>query len=125
MIVQRATLDSILLNNVCEVRFARRRPATGKAATRRMWCTKNYALLNSINGRVSLNYRPPSGPKKINEAAENVLVVWDIIMQDYRSISLDSCDLIQQIPANDDFWEFFNTNLYPMSTEQKINFMNQ
>jgi hypothetical protein len=107
------------------VRFARRRPATGKAATRRMWCTKNYALLNSINGRVSLNYRPPSGPKKINEAAENVLVVWDIIMQDYRTISLDSCDLIQQIPANDDFWEFFNTNLYPMSTEQKINFMNQ
>ena len=125
MIVQRATLDNLLLNNVCEVRFVRRRPAAGKAVTRRMWCTKNYRLLNSINGRISLNYRPPSGPKKINEAVENVLVVWDIIMQDYRTISLDRCDLIQQIPANDEFWKFFNANLYPMTTEQKINFMNQ
>lgn len=125
MIVQRATLDSILLNNVCEVRFARRRPVPGKAGTRRMWCTKNYTLLNSINGRVSLNYKPPSGPKQVNEAQENIIVVWDILMQDYRTISADQCDLLQQIPANDDFWEFFNNNIYPMSTEQKINFMNQ
>lgn len=125
MIVQRENLDSLLLTNVCEVRFVRRRPVAGKSLTRRMWCTKSYDLLNSTNGRVTLNYRPPTHPKQINEAQNNALVVWDILMQDYRIISLDQCNLIQQIPANDKFWDFFNKNLYPMSVEQKLNFMNQ
>ena len=125
MIIQRTTLDSILLNNVCEIRFSRRRPVAGKSATRRMWCTKSYSLLNSINGRISLNYKPPSGPKKVNEAQDNIIVVWDILMQDYRTVSADQCDLLQQIPADDSFWEYFNNNIYPMSAKQKINFMNQ
>ena len=99
MIIQRAALDSLLLNNVCEIRFVRRRPRSGDGPSR------------------------PKGPAKINEAAENVLVVWDILMQSYRTISMNSCDLIQQIP-NNDFWEYFNENIYPMSPEQKYNFMN-
>jgi len=123
MIIQRVALDSLLLKNVCEVRFARRRPQVGDSPARRMLCTKSYELLNSVNGRVTLNYAPPKGPKKINEAAENVLVVWDILMQDYRTINMNSCDLIQQIPDKD-FWEYFNENIYPMSPEQKFNFMN-
>ena len=32
--------------------------------------------------------------------------------------------LIQEIPANDDFWIYFNENIYPMSAGQKLNFMN-
>mgnify|MGYP001568783982 FL=1 len=123
MIIQRVALDSLLLKNVCEVRFARRTPQAGDSPARRMLCTKSYELLNSVNGRVTLNYAPPKGPKKINEAAENVLVVWDILMQDYRTINMNSCDLIQQIPDKD-FWEYFNENIYPMSPEQKFNFMN-
>src|SRR6056300_1188472 len=123
MIIQRVALDSLLLKNVCEIRFVRRRPRAGDGPTRRMLCTKSYELLNSINGRTTLNYAPPRGPKKINEAAENVLVVWDILMQDYRTINMNSCDLIQQIPDNE-FWEYFNENIYPMSPEQKFNFMN-
>ncbi len=123
MIIQRAALDSLLLNNVCEIRFVRRRPRAGDGPTRRMLCTKSYKLLNSVNGRTTLNYAPPKGPTKINEAAENVLVVWDVLMQSYRTISMSSCDLIQQIPTND-FWEYFNENIYPMSPEQKYNFMN-
>jgi hypothetical protein len=125
MIIQRSSLDSLLLNNVCEVRFTRRRPVAGKSSTRRMWCTKSYSLLNSMNGRVSLNYRAPSHPKQINESLNNVLVVWDILMQDYRIISFERCELLQQVPANDSFWEFFNEKIYTMTTEQKINFMNQ
>ena len=123
MIIERVTLDSLLLKNVCEIRFVRRRPRAGDGPTRRMLCTKSYELLNSVNGRTTLNYAPPRGPKKINEAAENVLVVWDILMQDYRTINMNSCDLIQQIPDNE-FWEYFNENIYPMSPEQKFNFMN-
>ncbi len=124
MIVQRAALDSILLNNVCEIRFVRRIPVAGKSPTRRMWCTKSFSLLNSTNGRVVLNYKPPTGAKKVNESANNVIVVWDILMQDYRVVSGDQVDLLQQVPANDEFWKFFNENIYTLTTEQKINFMN-
>ena len=124
MIVQRATLDSKLLNNVCEIRFVRGTPKPGFPPTRRMLCTKSYSLLNSTNGRITLNYRPPRNPKQINEAADNIIVVWDIIMQNYRNVSMDQCDLINEIPANEEFWTYFNNNIYPMSPEQKINFMN-
>ena len=124
MIIQRSALDNILLSNVCEVRFVRRRPKTGSSPTRRMFCTKAYSLLQSTNGRVTLNYRPPSSPPLINEAAENLITVWDIIMQDYRNINMEQCDLIQQIPANEEFWTYFNDNIYPMSADQKLSFIN-
>ena len=124
MRVQRSTLDSILQNNVCEVRFVRRGPKSGSSPTRRILCTKSYNLLTSTNGRITLNYRPPTNPPQINEAAENLITVWDIIMQDYRNINMDQCELIQQIPANEEFWTYFNESIYPMSGEQKLNFLN-
>lgn len=89
-----------------------------------MLCTKSYNLLNSTNGRITLNYRPPRGPLKINEAADNLIVVWDILMQDYRNINMNQCDLVKQYPVNEEFWTYFNENIYPMSAEQKISFMN-
>ena len=49
---------------------------------------------------------------------------WDILMQDYRNINCNQVDLIQEIPANNDFWVYFNENIYPMSAQQKLNFMN-
>lgn len=124
MIVSRSALDSILLNNVCEVRFVRRLPKSGQSSTRRMFCTKSHSLLSSTNGRTTLNYRPPRSAPLINEAAENVITVWDILRQDYRNISMDQCELIQQISANDEFWPYFNDNIYPMSSKQKFTFMN-
>ena len=124
MIVQRTTLDSILLSNVCDIRFVRRLPKPGYPPTRRMLCTKSYSLLNSTNGRITLNYRPPIGPVKINEAADNLIVVWDILMQDYRNVNMNQCDLVQQFPATDEFWTYFNDNIYPMSGEQKLSYMN-
>lgn len=123
--VSRGELDSLLNNNVCEIVFLRRRPerAPGRPVYRRMLCTNSMQILNSQNGRVSLNFRFPQGPKQINEAKHNVVVTWDIIMQDYRNVSMDDCMLIQEIPANEEFWKYFNEVLYPMSTEQKMSFM--
>ena len=124
MRVSRSALDSILKDNVCEVRFVRRRPKPGSPPTRRILCTKSYSLLTSTNGRVTLNYRPPTKPPQINEALENLITVWDVIMQDYRNINMDQCELIRQVPANEEFWEYFNDSIYPMSGEQKLNFLN-
>ena len=124
MVVQRSTLDSILLANVCDVRFVRKIPRNGRPLTRRMLCTKSYSLLNSTNGRITLNYRPPTNPPQVNEAKDNIITVWDILIQDYRNINMAQCDLIEQIPATEEFWEYFNDNIYPMSSDQKINFIN-
>ena len=123
MQIARPALDSLLRGNVCEVRFVRRDPRPGDGPTRRMLCTKDLSILTSVNGRTTLNYRPPRGGMQINESLQNICVVWDIMMQDYRNVAMNSCTLIQQIPAAD-WWEYFNENIYPMSPEQKLSFMN-
>ena len=124
MIVQRAALDSILLNNIADIRFVRRDPKPGLPSTRRMICTKSYELLTSTNGRITLNYKAPKGPPQLNEVAENLLVVWDVLMQDFRNISMDQVNLIEEWPVGDEFWTYFNESIYPMSKEQKFTFMN-
>ena len=124
MIVSQQTLETLLLNNVLDLRFTRRVPVEGKPPTRRMICTKSYDLLNSTNGKIVLNYTPPKHGKQVNEAITNTCVVWDILMQNYRVVSADQVDVLREMPANDEFWQTFNNEIYPMSTEQKINFMN-
>ena len=124
MIVQRSTLDSLLLNNVCDIRFPRKSVKSGQTATRRMLCTKSQTLLNSVNGRLSLNYFAAKGPPHSYLGPDNLVVAWDILMQDYRNINMNQCDLISEIPANEEFWVYFNESVYPMSAQQKFNFMN-
>jgi hypothetical protein len=124
MLISRSKLDSLLLTNVCEIRFTRRHLVANRAATRRMWCTKSLQLLNSTNGRISLNYKPPTGNKRYNEATEDTIIVWDIIMQDYRTISMDNCELLQQLPANEEFWKYFNENIYILTSQQKLKLIN-
>jgi len=124
MIVPQQTLETLLLSNVLDIRFTRRIPVAGKPATRRMLCTKSFELLNSTNGKIVLNYVPPKHNKKVNEAITNTCVVWDVLMQNYRVVSADQVDVLREMPANDEFWKTFNEEILPMSTDQKINFMN-
>jgi len=123
MAVSVQNLNNLLLSNVLDIRFIRRDPVPNKPATRRILCTKSYDLLNSTNGRIVLNYRPPKNNKQFNESQVNACVVWDILMQDYRIIPADTATILEEIPANEDFWTYFNTNIYTLSTEQKIRFM--
>ena len=119
-----ATLKSLLLNNVLDLRFTRRIPVAGKPSTRRMLCTKSYELLNSTNGRVVLNYKPPRDQKQFNEGKNNAVVVWDIIMQNYRVVSAETVEIVRQVPADESFWKFFNDEIYILTTEQKSAYMN-
>lgn len=119
----RQSLEALLLNNVVDLRFARRRLQPGRPATRRMLCTKSFGLLNTTNGKIVLNYKPPRGKKQFNEAANDACIVWDIMMQDYRIVSMDSVNVLRVIPATDEFWEFFNKEVYPLSTDKKIEYM--
>lgn len=116
--ITRESLRELLSSSVCEISFIKRTDNT----TRTMLCTLDESLLNSVNGRTTLNYKPASQAAKFNPAAKNLLCVWDVFMQDWRFVSMDSCSIINSIPR-DEFWEYFNTNIYTMTTEQKNQFM--
>ena len=124
MKVSQASLKNLLLNNVAEIKFVRRRAKPGAAATRRMLCTSSLSLLNSTEGRLALNYRRAINTPKFNPNIKNLVITWDIFMQDYRCINMAARDLLQVIPANKEFWAFFNQKLAGMNAAQKINFMN-
>ena len=123
MLVSLTSLKSVLRNNVCEIKFFRRRPKPGKPMTRRMLCTNALQLLNSVEGRVTLNYKSPVKGLRYNPDQKNIVIVWDLFMQDYRCVSTDSCDLITSIPANETFWKYFRNNLAKLTTAQKVSYM--
>ena len=119
MLITQASLDAVLKNNVCEIRFLRKRPVQGRPPFRRMVCTNANKLLLSIDGRLTLNYAPAKGAPKYNASQNNVIVAWDVLMQDYRTINCQNCNLIRTVPANEQFWDFFRKELLPMTPAQK------
>jgi len=119
-----ATLKSLLLSNVAEIKFVRRRIKPGSPPTRRMLCTSSLALLNSPEGRIALNYKRAINYPKYDPNIKNLVITWDIFMQDYRCVNMTACDLISVIPANKSFWKYFNERLALMSPQEKLRFMN-
>jgi len=124
MKVSLPTLKNLLLSNVAEIKFLRRRPKPGFPQSRRMLCTNSLSLLSSPEGRIALNYRRAINYPKYNPETKTLLITWDIFMQDYRCVNMSACDLINVIPANKSFWQYFNEQLGVMSTDQKVRFMN-
>ena len=102
MKVNLPSLRNKLQNNVCEIIFEKRRPKPGD--------------------RTTLNYKPPGGAPKYNPESKNLLPVWDIMMQGWRMVSLDNCEVVNEIPENT-FFEYFNENIYPMSADEKRAYM--
>ena len=117
------SLARLLQNNVAEIKFVRRNPKPGKPASRRMLCTNSGDLLTSTKGRMALNFKPTYNPPEYNPAQKNLIITWDIFMQGYRTINMDSCELISSIPANDQFWNYFTEELTNMTAQEKIAFM--
>ena len=124
MKVSLATLKNLLLSNVAEIKFLRKRLKPGASSTRRMLCTNSLPLLNSPEGRIALNYKRAINTPRFDPTVKNVLITWDIFMQDYRCINMAACELINVIPANKTFWTFFNEKLAGLSAPQKVSFMN-
>ena len=123
MRVSLQNLRGVLAENVAEVKFLRRKVKPGYPAERRMLCTNNIPLLNSAKGKYALNYTPPKEAPKYNPSQKNLIVAWDVFMNGYRTINMDSCELISIIPANDNFWNYFADKLANMSAQDKLVFM--
>lgn len=133
MFISRGALNDILRKNVCEVKFLRKRYKKDKPLYRRILCTlaiENF--LNTPRGIDVLHFRlPPKLPiirpgMTYNPAEyDNLLVVWDIFYQDWRVINVRNANLIWSIPANNEFWNYFDEVISKMSAEQKLQFMDK
>tara|TARA_R110000751_G_scaffold225468_2_gene327318 strand:+ start:358 stop:630 length:273 start_codon:yes stop_codon:yes gene_type:complete len=88
-----------------------------------MLCTNSGSLLTSVKGRMALNFKPAYKAPKYNPGQKNLIVTWDVFMQGYRTINMDSCQLISVVPANDKFWNYFTEKLSTMTPAQKAGFM--
>lgn len=126
-----SNLETKLRANVCILYILRRHEAYGKNRFRRMLCTNSYDLLNSLNGKIALRFMPASRAPTFNPREKNLIITWDILMQDWRCINMDECYLNYEYPVvtqdqKDKFWsEMFNKTFYLMSTEEKFGWMNK
>lgn len=93
-----------------------------------MLCTSAQNVLNSLDGLLTLNYRittpPPFSNPYYDPDSKKLVILWDIIMQDYRAINMSYCNLIARIPADEKFWEYFRLNIYGKSPAEKTTWMN-
>jgi hypothetical protein len=135
-------LKSLLLTHAAEIKFIRR--TEGRLPrTRRMWCTLDPLVLNSAAGKKILNFRKPRFAPAYNAASKNLLVVWDIIMQDWRAVPVDAVYVVEggkTIPtrfiknlndkegnkrAQDEFWYYYQTAIRKMTPGEKSSFMDR
>jgi hypothetical protein len=124
----RAALAQLLMTNVVELRFRRRIEKAGFGDYRRMLCTNDKGLLMSQLGRNILNFEPATQLPKFNPAQKNLIITWDIFMQNYRCINCNDVEVIAVISTSPDpkeWWQYFNDSIAPMPANQKAGFMNK
>lgn len=119
-------LKRLCSSNAVELKFVRRNKLR-IPSTRRMLCTLDASLLNSTLGKEVLNFKPPRFSPPYNAASKGLLVVWDIIMQDWRAIPVDSCEVVTAVSTKPvkTFWEYFDKVLSKMTPSQKKTFMDK
>jgi hypothetical protein len=117
----------LLQTNAAELRFLRRIEKPGFNDYRRMLCTNDKKLLLSVPGKRILHYTPPTSSLKYDPTAKNLVVAWDIFMQNFRMINCNDVEVIAVIKTSPDpqsFWKYFYERLANMSAKQKAGFMN-
>ena len=117
-------LRQVLVSNVVELKFSRKNLIFGRPPTRRMLASLNLDILNSDLGRSVLNFKPPTHTPAYNASSYNLLVVFDLFMQDWRAIPANNTEIINILPSKpEEFWEYFNNFLSKMTSIQKATFM--
>lgn len=124
-------LRLLLQRNVVELKFVRRHPKPNWSDTRRMLCTNCRPFLNSLAGRITLKFNPPTHPPAYDAKAYNLVCAFDCIFLQYRMIPVESVVIVAAYPVyklsdQKKFWEWFSQNggLAYWSEDQKIRFMN-
>ena len=129
-------VDSFLQKYVAEIVFVRRRRAKDPSVTtktRRMICTLNFPLLTA-NAKI-FNFKRPQKSPPYNAASKGLVTVWDIIMQNWRSIDIKSAVIVQKSDVSGlpmyvnskvdmaKFIDFYDKKIARMSIGEKRKFM--
>lgn len=137
--LSRDGLRRLAVTNAVEIQFVRR-DKLRRPRMRRMWMTLDPLLLNSALGKKILHFRKPQFAPAYNAASKNLLFVWDIIMQDWRAVPIESVRVVKSIPtrsqknlnnvgenkkAQQEFWEYFNAEIINMTPQEKSAFMDR
>ena len=123
----RTALWMLLAKNACELRFRRRIEKPGFGDYRRMLCTSDMGLLQSAAGRQIFHFQSPIHHLKYSPASKNLIVTYDLFMQNWRMVNCNDVEAIAIISTYPDptkFWEYFNLRLNGMSATHKAQFMN-
>ena len=130
--LSRDGLKFLLQTHIVELFFVRRNEKFGfrgqNPHIRRMLCTLDAHFLQSISGRLTLNYQIPTNPPAYNPVEKNVIFVWDILWQDWRAIPVEWVRVITAIPTKtkedqEKFWVLFESFFAKMSAADKLRFM--
>lgn len=129
MKVSASSLRGMLNQSVCDIRFVRRNPKPGASRTRRMLCTTSRTFLETIAAKSVFGFSPPAGNPKYNASAKNLVMAYDLFMQNFRAVNGDEVEVLQVFPTNteaqiNEFWKHFSENIAPMSAADKERFMN-
>jgi len=120
-------LRLLLHDYLVELTFMRKRPKLNYPPHRRILCTNNAMLLNSIPGKITLKFHQPTKHLSYDPRRYFIVPVWDIFWQDYRMINVKDHDIVGMMPLKSEediqkFWMFFNDLLNTMSAQDKIKF---
>jgi hypothetical protein len=125
-----ASLKKICQQSVVEIKFKRRNKKLGFPPNRRILCTLNVQLLNGDIGKNILNFVRPTQNPPYNAESKGLVVVWDIIMQNWRAIPAESCEIATffNLTTKADqakFFNFFDKVVLKMTASQKKNFIDK
>ena len=120
----RTALAILLQRNVVELRFIRRHAKFNHPPHRRMLCTNDKVLLLSAPGKMILNFERPIGSLPYDAGQHNLVITYDIMMQNWRAIPCESVEVIAVVKTNppSHFWDYFMKSIAPMSGMQKLQF---
>lgn len=106
----RLTLMQFFSGNIVELKFTRRiKPNPEKKKlktghmkdTRRMLCTSNWRFIASPMTRNLFKWKKPKSRRgKAWYEQRKLLIVWDLLMNNFRMVSLDDYQIIGYTPVN-------------------------
>ena len=120
---------TLYATHVVEVKVIRRNTKLGRGMTRKFLSTNSRLLLDSIAGMTAFHFKALINPPPYNAQSRNLLTAYDLLMQDYRNINLDTDTVLGAMPIRNEeelnnFWQYFATNLSKWSSSNKQMFMN-
>ncbi len=123
------TILQVFHNNVVELRFVRRTPKYN-GTTRRMLCTANWKYLSSVLTRRVFGWSNPKSRRGTSwYKMRRLVIVWDLLINNFRIISLDDWSILGVLPLQSledkaQFLVFYNEYISRMGGKNIDNYHN-